>query len=450
MSTDGRRRSAARWIAVWLAIAALLPSTVQAAPPVLSAHPLDSAGLGEEILGLSERIPLVLVHGILSDHRVWDAYAGDVTGDAFLRRKFKPYYFEYTAFQSQILPGDPRTIRQIGAAFGDAIEGAALRDRPLSIVAHSMGGLVARSFMQEWTLGARRGGDRTLRLTTLATPHHGTPIADEADLATLADVVLEQSRDLAWDKFDGTDATGHTNAWLRCLNDSPSTHFDTESCATDAERQQPRFFERVVAIGAGANGTFSDSLLQLGALFLSRQPPVGHFADNDGVVSVPSALFEGWPVLSRLRVGSCDHFRLPRGECQPGGQSLFPRLLGPLAWVGTDRRSYRPDQPIVLTFESRAGLAGDTTGVDLFFGNVSEDGTVWWLGVDGRWTTAEVPAAVGWTVPDLAGISVAFTDGRPGRHAWLVRLVRPGTGIVDYSLAVYTIDPLAPPADGDV
>jgi len=417
---------------------------------VLSAHPIDTAGLGEEMLALPERIPLVLIHGILSNHEVWDDFARDSASDPFLRRKFKPYHFEYTAFQSQLLPGDPTTIRQLGGSLGDAIaRDPVLRDRPLSIVGHSMGGLVARSFMQEWKNGERRGGDQVLRLTTLATPHHGTPLADGGDLAGLFDAVTDASRDMGWDKFDGTDTVGHTNAWLRCLNDSPTTHFDVESCADDAEHRQPRFFERIVAVGANASGTFSAPTLQLGGLLLARHTPLGHYADNDGVVPLASALFEGWPIARRITVEDCDHSRLPRGDCRLEGQSVFPRLLGPLAWIGADRRTYRPGESIALTFSSRAGLPRDAEGdVDLFFGNVSDDGTVWWLAADGRWTREAVPALRGWTVPDLKAVSATFSDDRRGRHAWIVLLVRPGTGIVDYSVAVYSVADSTPSDKG--
>ena len=51
------------------------------------------------------------------------------------------------------------------------------------LIAHSMGGLVARSYMNEYEhdFGAYRGshgGEHVQKLITLATPHHGTPIAN--------------------------------------------------------------------------------------------------------------------------------------------------------------------------------------------------------------------------------------------------------------------------------
>jgi triacylglycerol esterase/lipase EstA (alpha/beta hydrolase family) len=418
---------------------------------VLSADPIDTGSLGAELAGLTERIPLVLVHGIRSDHTLWGPFLQGFAGDPFLRRKFKPYDFEYTAFQSRILPGDPLTIRQLGADLGEAIAAdAALRGRPLSVLAHSMGGLVARSFMEEWTDGSLRGGDRLLRLTTLATPHHGTPLADNADLTSILDVVREQGQDMAWDKFDGTDTAGHTNAWLRCLNDSSQTPFSGESCADPAERLRPRFFEKIFAFGAETGSTYSDPAYQIGDTLLTFHPPLGHFQDNDGVVPVASARFDGWPVAARALVPRCDHSLLPQGQCAVDGRSIFPGALGPLVLIAADRMTYQPGEPMALTISARRSLTADGDGVDVFFASLSDDGTMLWLGPAGLTPTA-TPVLRGLSVPDLDdGGPVSFTDVRPGRHAWVLYLVKPGSGVIDYSLAVYTIAaPASPPVGPD-
>ena len=49
------------------------------------------------------------------------------------------------------------------------------------ILAHSMGGLVARAYMAETD-----GGDKVAKLITLATPHHGTPAANSATRNAIA------------------------------------------------------------------------------------------------------------------------------------------------------------------------------------------------------------------------------------------------------------------------
>jgi triacylglycerol esterase/lipase EstA (alpha/beta hydrolase family) len=408
---------------------------------VLAAHPIDGGALGEEIGGVPERIPLVLIHGIRSDHTLWDPFLQGLAGDPFLRRKFKPYYFEFAAFQSRILPGDPLAIRQLGASLGDAIASdPALRGRPLSVLAHSMGGLVARSFMQEWTDGSLRGGDRVLRVTTLATPHHGTPLADDAELTASLDVVREQGQDMAWDKFDGTDTVGHANAWLRCLNDSPQIPFSGESCADPAERLHPRFFEKVFAFGADTGTTYSDPALEFGDVLLTLHPPLGHFRDNDGVVPVASALFDGWPVAKRVLVRACDHSLIARGQCEVDGRPLFPGVLGPLVLLGAEKRSYEPGELIALTVSARRALTADADdAVDVFFGSISDDGTMLWFDGAGHVTSVETPVLRGLSVADLDDVPLSLTDTRSGRHAWFLYLAKPGGDVVDYSLAVYTI-----------
>lgn len=56
-------------------------------------------------------------------------------------------------------------------------------NKPILIIAHSMGGLVARSFMQQhWFPDGPQSGERVLRLITLATMHHGERTRKE-DLA---------------------------------------------------------------------------------------------------------------------------------------------------------------------------------------------------------------------------------------------------------------------------
>ena len=95
--------------------------------------------------------------------------------------RFKPYYFEY--FSNDV------SVKTLGAALGTLIDTVSadsytdgFASKRIVIVAHSMGGLVARSFMQEYKLTqapytGRPGYSRTAKLITLGTPHTGTPIA---------------------------------------------------------------------------------------------------------------------------------------------------------------------------------------------------------------------------------------------------------------------------------
>src|SRR5262249_19322730 len=85
------------------------------------------------------------------------------------------------------------------------------------IVAHSMGGLVARAYMQQHKhntgvfLG-KDGGERVLKLITLATPHHGTPGANDKSRNEMA-----------------RNADARENSSLRGWNDAWSTTINTAS-----------------------------------------------------------------------------------------------------------------------------------------------------------------------------------------------------------------------------
>ena len=50
-------------------------------------------------------------------------------------------------------------------------------DCEINLVAHSMGGLVARSYLESGLFNAKPGHARVKRLITLATPHRGAPLA---------------------------------------------------------------------------------------------------------------------------------------------------------------------------------------------------------------------------------------------------------------------------------
>ena len=69
----------------------------------------------------------------------------------------------------------------------------------VAIVAHSMGGLVARAWMRA------HGSARVARIVTLGTPHHGTQLANFGPGANAAQ--MRRSK-------------GEANAWLRALGDS--------------------------------------------------------------------------------------------------------------------------------------------------------------------------------------------------------------------------------------
>jgi pimeloyl-ACP methyl ester carboxylesterase len=133
------------------------------------------------------RVPVILIHGIhglgpdqnrLAANDYWKAFLVELRAqDAELRGRFAVYVFQYYT--------NRKDVREIARELGAWVD-ETLADRPHLILAHSMGGLVARAYMVyhrhrggRWA--GTTGGDTTVGLVTLATPHHGTPAANDPE-----------------------------------------------------------------------------------------------------------------------------------------------------------------------------------------------------------------------------------------------------------------------------
>jgi len=166
----------------------------------------------------SFRIPLILIHGIHGTEPKNYTYEhgnsienpiqtinGSTSNERAYFENFMNYFYlkglhrKYTLFRfhyrSEILP-----VRDIARGLRQWIDELTVQglmpEQPIVIIAHSMGGLVAKSYMQEQfhTVGryaCQPGGERVARLITLATPHHGSPAAnDEARIEGRTDKTL--------------------------------------------------------------------------------------------------------------------------------------------------------------------------------------------------------------------------------------------------------------------
>lgn len=110
--------------------------------------------------GTAQRIPVVLVHGYLCNHRVWDTVAQGLRaqGHTVLAVNLEPLF---TSIEKYVLPIEMAVMdlcQQTGAS-------------QVALVGHSMGGLAIRAWMRAC------GVDRVARVLTLGTPHAGTQIA---------------------------------------------------------------------------------------------------------------------------------------------------------------------------------------------------------------------------------------------------------------------------------
>ena len=200
------------------------------------------------------KTPLILVHGnhgYTGDY--WNAFKEYFYKNPDLYEKFKLYTFGYDS--------DVISVDQLAEGFifwiDEKTEYGILPNTPFVILAHSMGGLVSRSFMEKQLTQGNWGtaGNRVIRLITLGTPHHGSPGANgpSKDLKCLSynpkwlpvlqfanlrywcqkdfrsdetglcvDWDEHNRKDLWWDSYDGELIGPDTNQWLTDLNDRDS------------------------------------------------------------------------------------------------------------------------------------------------------------------------------------------------------------------------------------
>lgn len=199
-----------------------------------------------------KRIPLILIHGIhgsddldeITDKGTyWRNFLARFNGR--LKDIYSLYVFQYYS--------DKDGVQDLAQQLGKKID-ERLGDRPHVLLAHSMGGLVAKSYMVDYrhTQGAwsgTSGGDSTLLLLTLATPHHGTPGANDTDAiqrympeedwrdvfnsvsflywgsaagwrsAPVRNSDAANRSDLRWDNYDNSLAAD-ANTWVNTANQS--------------------------------------------------------------------------------------------------------------------------------------------------------------------------------------------------------------------------------------
>jgi triacylglycerol esterase/lipase EstA (alpha/beta hydrolase family) len=257
--------------------------TAQGVPTFYSAKWRDSTEVDPTEIGA--RTPLILVHGIQSDASIWTNFIQTYRDSAALRDKFKPYVFQYRTATDQMDQTDPETIVGLGKALGDYIQqwntnpvvgpDFGFSERPVIILAHSMGGLVARSMMSIRSSTGIAGRERVLLLVTLATPHHGTPAANlyyvTPTWAQTAGSIFFNLKptfalDMSWDCFDLKRYENFCGPFAAVPEDDP----------------------KIIAYGAEASVLNPISQYHFPNGYLN-----GLNIANDGIVPLQSALFSG-------------------------------------------------------------------------------------------------------------------------------------------------------------
>lgn len=342
-------------------------------PALASGQTLTAADPGAP----PDRTPLVLVRGLCSSDDVWNG----LRATPELADRFRLYEFAYPAFAgtpgqphaacSGPLDGDltPERVQDLATALEAALasEPGIGPDRDVAIVAHSTGGLVARSFVQE--LGQAR---RTIVVITLATPHHGAPGVREDDAAA--------GRPDARAALYPDDAADAGNSWLACLDGGPG---DGDACDGGDADTRGEAFAKLVAIG------------------LARPQTLGEAIVDDGLIPLSSALFEGArPAIRRRYSGlggqeagsrcwgdASAHLAITHEDClvqsEAGGpplgvfDAIAQELAGPpsagarTASLASDLIDFLPDLFIDTLTTSLSGVArpGQVFSVSVTTGN---------------------------------------------------------------------------------
>jgi triacylglycerol lipase len=122
--------------------------------------------------------PILLVHGIVDNHAIF----------TLLHRALRRRGFATVSFYDYGLL--TRDVAAAAELLGEAIEKLTANTgyERLHVVGHSLGGLIARYYVQ------RLGGDgRVHTLVTLGTPHHGTELARPLRMVPLLDQLTPDS-----------------------------------------------------------------------------------------------------------------------------------------------------------------------------------------------------------------------------------------------------------------
>ena len=124
-------------------------------------QPFPRVALGADPAGSGGGAPILLVPGFLSNRGMWVQFRRRLAA-----AKVGPVYTvtlePFTGSIDEMVPSLQARIEEV------LLE---TRREKIILVAHSMGGLVARAYM------AQAGSNRVARLITLGSPHHGTLLA---------------------------------------------------------------------------------------------------------------------------------------------------------------------------------------------------------------------------------------------------------------------------------
>ena len=296
-------------------------------------------------IDIGEKRPLLLVHGWQfegvpdsPDSSIWINFINYFEDSPELKNNFKLYYVNY--YSNYI------SAQALGELFRKEFEQVRVANFPsrnVSIVAHSMGGLVSKAFMYS-TQDNVQGGGFVSDFITLGTPHHGSPMANGParnfpyliytlvlDPLLIARVQLVEDyliligspsylqvnrSDMRWDNFDGLFKynlfTKEQNNWLDTLNQQSKYDHKITAYSGNGGRHDITTGSQNFAYGAGY-----DYMKAIGL----------HF--NDGIVPRISAEFEGHNLKNKRFFDGYNHTMIGSGNGTNGlFQAIKSDLLG--------------------------------------------------------------------------------------------------------------------------
>ncbi|MBN2261281.1 MAG: hypothetical protein JW735_00085, partial [Prolixibacteraceae bacterium] len=276
-------------------------------------------------LSLEGRKPLLLIHGWSFEGKpappgggFWKGFKDYLLADTELRANFKPYYVKY--WSNEV------SVKDLAIELRKKVEEAGLHEQKIAIIGHSMGGLVSRSYINEntFTQGIATGqkcGEMVDLLITLGSPHHGSPMANNkvrnakfsfplslyvsiVEAAVFNEIKYNEPNrsDLRWDNYDAlfdyNANPDEANDWLVNLN--RNTKFDNKHICYTAS---------VTGVFKTNPGTLEEQY-QLGAYLIEQ----GFNMQNDGIVPVESAEFEGHTVKNTRHFNNYNHADIVTGK----------------------------------------------------------------------------------------------------------------------------------------
>jgi triacylglycerol lipase len=128
---------------------------------LVASNPAARAAAPEDVQTLGDRTPIVFAHGLGISGEAYELLGGL---RKFFGQRNRPFLIAMTPVAGSIEERAEILKREIARLVPSG---------KLHLVAHSMGGLDARLALQDPALA-----QRVLSLTTLSTPHHGSPVAD--------------------------------------------------------------------------------------------------------------------------------------------------------------------------------------------------------------------------------------------------------------------------------